>query len=76
MRSVLCAHSFKSADHCQGKFASPFGVPPRRAQIREDHLRAWGEEGVVASECDKEVEHRQVFRTKHLNVAAIRHPPC
>ena len=52
------------------------GCHPVGAPIRQDHLGAWGEEGVAASESDKEVEHRRVFLTKHLSIVAIRHPPA
>ena len=57
-----------------GKFASPIGMPPRRAPIRVDPWRAWGEEGVAASESDPELEHRWVLQSKHSSIAAIRKP--
>ena len=58
-----------------GKFASPFGMPPRRAPIRLDHRRAWGEEGVAASEGDRELAHRRVFQvsTPASRLSAIPH---
>ena len=52
------------------------GCHPVGAPIRQDRFGAWGEEGVAASEIDKEVEHRRVFLTKHLSIVAIRHPPA